>query len=63
MLTVRKEAGLNQSEVAERMSTKQTAITRLESSLSSGGHSPSLDTLKKYALAVGCHLDIRLVHN
>ena len=63
MLTARKEAGLNQSQVAELMGTKQTSITRLESSLSVGNHSPSLSTIKKYANAVGCHLDIRFVHN
>jgi len=63
MLHARKEAGLNQSQVAERMGTKQAAITRLESALSSGSLSPSLATLKKYAQAVGCHLDIRLVHD
>jgi len=63
MLNARKEAGLNQSQVAELMGTKQASITRLESSLSSGEHSPSLTTLKKYAKAVGCHLDIRFVNN
>lgn len=63
MLTARKEAGLNQSQVAELMGTKQASITRLESALSAGNHSPSLATLKKYASAVGCHLDIRFVHN
>ncbi len=63
MLTARKQAGLNQSQVAELMGTKQTAVTRLESALSGGKHSPSLETIKKYATAVGCHLDIRFVHN
>ena len=63
MLHARKEAGLNQSQVATLMGTKQAAITRLESALSSGSISPSLSTLKKYAQAVGCHLDIKLVHN
>lgn len=63
MLHARKEAGLNQSQIAERMGTKQAAITRLESALSTGRLSPSISTLKKYAQAVGCHLDIRLVHN
>jgi len=63
MLTARKEAGLNQSQVAKLMGTKQTSITRLESALSAGNHSPSLTTLKKYASAVGCHLDIKFVHN
>lgn len=63
MLHARKDAGLNQSQVADIMGTKQAAITRLESALSSGLHSPSLATLKKYASAVGCHLDIKFIHN
>ena len=46
----------------ERMGTKPPAITRLESSLSSGRHSPSIATLKKYAKAVDCHLEIKLIH-
>ncbi|WP_456417660.1 helix-turn-helix domain-containing protein [Thiolapillus sp.] len=62
MLRARKEAGLSQAEVAERMGTKPPAVTRLESSLTSGRHSPSIATLKKYAEAVGCHLEIKLVH-
>jgi len=62
MLKARHDAGLSQAEVAERMGTKAPAITRLESSLTSGIHSPSIATLKKYAEAVGCQLDIKLVH-
>ncbi len=61
MLQARKDAGLTQAEVAERMGTKPPAVTRLESSLGSGKHSPSLATLKRYAAAVGCRLEIRLV--
>ena len=45
------------------MGTKAPAITRLESSLTSGKHSPSMATLKKYAEAVNCHIEIKLVHN
>ena len=62
MLKARHDAGLSQADVAERMGTKPPAITRLESSLTSGVHSPSIATLKKYAEAVGCQLDIKLVH-
>ena len=62
MLIARQKAGLSQSEIAERMGTKPPAITRLESSLSSGRHSPSIATLKKYAKAVDCHLEIKLIH-
>ena len=61
MLQARKDAGLTQAEVAERMGTKPPAVTRLESSLGSGKHSPSLATLKKYAEAVGCQLEVRLI--
>lgn len=46
MLRARNKAGLSQAEIAKRMGTKSTAITRLESSLSSGRHSPSLTTIK-----------------
>jgi transcriptional regulator with XRE-family HTH domain len=61
MVQARQAAGLSQAQVAKRMGTKPPAVARLESSLSSGKHSPSLATLRKYAEAVGCHLDIRLV--
>lgn len=61
MLQARREAGLTQAEVAERMGTKPPAVTRLESSLSSGKHSPSLATLTRYAAAVGCRLEVRLI--
>ena len=62
MLRARRDAGLSQADIAERMGTKAPAITRLESSLTSGRPSPSIATLKKYAEAVGCNLEIRLVH-
>jgi len=62
MLHARQNAGLSQADIAERMGTKAPAITRLESSLTSGRHSPSIATLKKYAEAVNCHLEIKLVH-
>jgi transcriptional regulator with XRE-family HTH domain len=61
MLSARKHMGLTQAEVAQRMGTKAPAIVRLERSLETGAHSPSLDTLKKYAEAVNCTLDIKLV--
>jgi len=61
MLKARNRAGLSQAQVAERMGTKAPAITRLESSLSSGKHSPSLATLQRYAEAVGCELNVKFV--
>jgi len=63
LLKARKNAGKSQAEVAELMGTKAPAVTRLESSLTSGKHSPSISTLKKYANALGCHLEIKLVAN
>ncbi len=59
MLEARKRAGLTQSQVAEKMGTKATAITRLESANSH--HSPKIETLRKYAEAVGCRLNIELI--
>ena len=61
MLKARQKAGLSQAEVAERMGTKPPAVTRLESSLGNGKHSPSLATLQKYAHAVGHELQVNLV--
>jgi len=63
LLQARQKAGLSQADIAEKMGTKAPAVTRLESSLTSGKHSPSISTLKKYAQALGCHLEIKLVSN
>ena len=63
MLRARNEAGLSQAQMAERMGTKSPAITRLESSLSSGKHSPSLATIKKYLEALDCRLEIKIIRN
>ncbi|MBW1617055.1 MAG: helix-turn-helix transcriptional regulator [Deltaproteobacteria bacterium] len=61
LLSARKERGLTQADIAEKMGTKAPAITRLESSLATGGHSPSLTTLRKYASALGYSLSVKLV--
>jgi predicted transcriptional regulator len=63
LLKARKEAGLTQAQVAERMGTKTSAIARLEAGGGSKKHSPSVATLRKYADAVGHRLEIRLVSN
>ena len=63
ILKARTKAGLSQADVAERMGTHAPAIARLESALSNGKHSPSVHTLKSYARAVGCELQIKLVHS
>lgn len=61
MLAARKAAGMSQADVAEKMGTKATAISRLESALASGKHSPSIDTLRRYAEATGQRLEIRFI--
>ena len=58
MLKARSRAGLTQDVVAERMGTTKSAISRLESA---GKHAPSLATLKRYARAVGCELQVKLI--
>lgn len=58
MLRARATAGLTQEVVAERMGTTKSAISRLEAA---GRHAPSLATLKRYAAAVGCDLQVKLV--
>lgn len=58
MLKARSRAGLTQDAVAERMGTTKSAISRLESA---GKHAPSLATLKRYAAAVGCELQVKFV--
>ena len=63
LLRARHRAGMSQADIAKKMGTKPPAVTRLESSLTSGKHSPTIATLKKYAQALGCRLEIKLVHN
>lgn len=58
-LKARAAQGLTQAQVAEKIGTTQSAVARMESG--SGKHSPSLATLTKYADALGCKLEVRLV--
>jgi transcriptional regulator with XRE-family HTH domain len=59
VLRARAESGLTQAEIARRIGTTQSAVARLESG--SSKHSPSVATLQKYARAVGCRVEIKLV--
>ncbi len=56
LLKARQEAGLSQAQLAERMGTQAPAVARLERSLATGKHSPSVATLRKYAQACGKRL-------
>ena len=57
LVAARTAAGMTQHEVAMRMWTTKSAVSRLES----GRYArPTLDTIEKYALAVGAQVDIRV---
>ena len=57
LVAARTAAGMTQHEVAMTMWTTKSAVSRLES----GGYArPTLDTIEKYALAVGAQVDIRV---
>lgn len=57
MIDARAQAGLTQEALAERMGTTQSAIARLEG----GRVSPTVETLRKYAKAVGKRLRVEMV--
>jgi transcriptional regulator with XRE-family HTH domain len=52
----REKAGLTQEQVAERLSTKKSAISRIENSAGS----MRLSTLERYARAIGWNLSLDL---
>jgi HTH-type transcriptional regulator/antitoxin HipB len=52
----REAAGLTQEEVAQRLQTKKSAISRIENH----ANDVRLSTLRRYADAVGANLQIRL---
>ena len=58
-LKARAAQGLTQAQVAEKIGTTQSAVARMESG--KGKHSPSLATLTKYADALECRLEVRLI--
>ncbi len=59
LITARTRAGLTQTELAERMGVSQPVVARIEGSIGSRKHAPSLATLRKYADACGQRLVIR----
>jgi transcriptional regulator with XRE-family HTH domain len=56
---MRTEAGLSQRELAQRMGTTQSVISRLEEG---GGTGNRVDTLARVATALGRHLVISFPH-
>jgi len=57
LLAARQQSGMTQEAVALKIGTSKSAISRLESG---NKHTPSVATLRKYADAVGCELEIKL---
>ena len=60
LLKARKSAGLTQAEIAYRMGMNPASLARIESSIGSRKHAPTLTTLRKYAEACGMKLTIVL---
>jgi DNA-binding XRE family transcriptional regulator len=57
LVAARVAAGMTQQQVAQLMWTRRSAVCRLES----GRYArPTLDTIQKYALAVGARVEIRV---
>lgn len=56
LIAARTQAGLTQSDVAQRMGTTQSVIARLES----GKRAPSLRTAQRFAQAVGARAVVRI---
>ena len=63
MLSARLKAGKSQEEVARVMKTSTSVVGRLETGGGKHKHSPTLETLRKYAMALGCDLSIKFVHH
>ena len=57
MITARAAPSQTQEALAERMGTTQSAVARLEG----GRVSPTVETLRKYAKAVGKRLRVEMV--
>ena len=60
LLKARQDAGLTQAQVDERMVTHAPAVARLERSLATGKHSPSIATVRRYVKACGKKLVLRV---
>lgn len=61
LVKARKRRGKTQKDVAQSMRTSSSVISRLESGSLENKHSPSIETLRRYAHALGCKLQIKLV--
>ena len=58
LVSLRRELGLSQAEVASRMGTSQSAVARFEA----GDLDARLSTVERYTLALGAQLEWRIEH-
>lgn len=61
MRETREKLKMSQEDVAQKMETTRSVVSRLESCGTGQRHSPSLQTFLKYAHALGCDVRIDLV--
>jgi transcriptional regulator with XRE-family HTH domain len=61
MIKARLEAGKTQDQVAKAMKTTTSVVGRLETGGGKNHHSPTIETLRKYARALDCGLQIKFV--
>lgn len=61
LVKARIQAGKTQAQVAEAMGTTTSVVGRLETDGGKHKHSPTLETLRKYANALGYVLHLKLV--
>lgn len=58
LVSLRRDLGLSQTEVATRMGTSQSAVARFEG----GDFDARLSTLERYTTALGAQLEWRIVY-
>ena len=58
LVSLRRELGLSQAEVASRMGTSQSAVARFEA----GDLDARLSTVERYTMALGARLKWRIEH-
>jgi|APCry1669189844_1035258.scaffolds.fasta_scaffold151082_1 predicted transcriptional regulator len=58
--SMRLKMHFSQEVVAQKMHSSKSAVSRLEAAKGGLKHSPSISTLKRYADAIGCILEIKL---
>lgn len=61
MLKARLKAGKTQDDVAKVMKTTTSVVGRLETGGGKKKHSPTIESLRRYARAVNCDLEVKFV--